>query len=172
MSVVELRPRFRLRSDWTVADIHDRINDALNAQKEKRYEGFVEPTHLILRFPYIQRKLWSPQIDMTIKDEEDYTLIRGHIGPSPSVWTLFMFLYFALGMGFLFLLMLGYSQWSMDKSMWALYCSPACLLMMVVLYYGARAGQNRAKHQIDELKNFITNSLESNFSVIPRDEWD
>lgn len=172
MSAIELRPRFRLLSDLEANKISDLIRNAIQTDPDHRYEGFVHDSHIVLRFPREQRKMWSPQIDMTLEaHEKEGTVIRGHIGPSPGIWTFFMFLYFLFGVAFLFLLMVGYSQYTMYSRLWPLWVGMGCVALMGLLYLAAKQGQKKAMPQTSKLKAFVTKTLDNQFVVIPREEW-
>ena len=107
-------------------------------------------------FPY-----WKPQLSLRIEQEEEVQyVVRGIFGPSSSVWTFFMFLYFlwiVAWMTFFTLWFVG-EQIKSQEFRWALPASFFILFLTILTYLSARYGQNKAKREMALLRRFAIES--------------
>lgn len=141
--------------------IVDRINDrADNENPEGILVKYVH-NHLILDFPSYSKKFWSPQMDINLEHDEEsgQVRVRCMIGPSSTVWTMFMFFYGILGFAGLIGLMIGTSQWSMDKTPWGLWIFGAAAILGGVLHLASLEGQRLSRDEMRLMKQFLDKSL-------------
>ena len=108
---------------------------------------------------------WSPHMDFRVEDTEDshrdHCTIQGMIGPRPSVWTLFMFFYFSIGLiGFGFTTH-AISIWLMDKTISGYFWSlPLTILFMLTAYQAGKLGEKLGEDQVEILKDVVRKALQ------------
>jgi hypothetical protein len=115
----------------------------------------------VLDVPEQVAHYWSPRVTFEIeKDEEDpnKSLVRGLIGPKPQVWTMFVFIYFSIGVVGLFVTILGLSKMSLGGSSVLVWAFPFALVLMSTAYLASKSGQKLGAKQIELLKVFFRDS--------------
>lgn len=163
MTPPRLRPRFRAivpcHPDVALAKFEKRLQ-----QPDCQFTGSILKRHLSLTLRSDLRHAWSPVLNVDaeplsrsaeIPEGQIGTLLRGHFGPHPNLWTLFLALYAAFTFSALFMLMLGYAQWMSGQSPWALWAVPAAAIAIGTLSIFARLGQQRAQAQMLQLQAFF-----------------
>jgi hypothetical protein len=101
------------------------------------------------------RRLWSPYLSVQVEPKERGALLRGRFGPPPEMWTLFMFLYTAVGFLSLMGLMLGFVQWQSGMEAWGFWGVYIGVPGLILLYGISAAGQRLSSHQMEELRDRI-----------------
>ena len=88
--------------------LRPRFEHHLNSSKEillANFEKVKKPPflvkriddHLFIRFEQGLRTFWTPELHLELHDEENNSCrINGLFGPSPTLWTFFMFLHFGV----------------------------------------------------------------------------
>ena len=94
---------------------------------------------------------------------DDDTILRGHYGPSPTVWTLYVFIYAILGLLILIATVIGFANMSIGNSGMILIVVPFLLISFLSFYFTSHYGQKKASHQIEELETFFNECLNSNW---------
>lgn len=155
------RPRFRFLTPMPAEEVIDRVK---NYGKNRVARPVIRQVHghIVLSIPEEDRHFWSPQMDVSAEHEPDHdqTLVRCLIGPMPTVWTMFMFVYGFFGfIGFVGLT-LGMSQWTLEKNMWGFWLVPVSLLGMVAMWLVSVEGKKLARAEMHALKNFVDEALE------------
>ena len=93
------------------------------------------------------------------EDDPDKSLVRGIIGPKPNVWTMFMFIYFGIGIVGLFGSSYGLSKLTLGKeSTLFVWAFPIALLLMSTAYFASKSGERLGSDQINLLKTFFRDS--------------
>ena len=107
-----------------------------------------------------ERRVWSPCLSVQVEPAQDGSLLRGRFGPHPELWTLFVFLYAAVGFLAVLGLMLGFVQWQSGMDAWGF--RGACLGFpgLGVLYAVSATGQRLSAHQMEELRERIGELVE------------
>lgn len=124
--------------------------------------GIIIGNHIFLDINQKEQHYWSPQLNFRVEEHETdkkKSIVAGLIGPKPSVWTLFIFIYFFIGVSGFFLsakgvakLMLGeYSHW--------ILAIPFSILLMLSAYGVGKYGEYLAKDQIEILKKFVRKAV-------------
>ena len=154
MTTVRPRPRFELgfddRPDEVMQRLRDRLKDCPNCT------GASVGNHAELFVPESEQHLWSPWLSVTAEaGAEDRTTLRGRFGPHPTVWTLYMFLSFALGFALLVFSSWGYAQWVMEITPWALYAVPVLVVLGALLYGVSLVGQRLGADQMNDLRSSL-----------------
>ncbi len=99
-----------------------------------------------------RRTFWSPHLSVQVEPTDGGSLLRGRFGPHPELWTLYMFLYTAVGFLATIGLMLGFVQWQSDMDPWGLWGVWLGVPGLAILYGVSVAGQRLSAHQMQELK--------------------
>lgn len=158
LSAHQIRPRFEVDVNFSVKEIEEKIKCALKAENAPCL-GRVDHGFVRLMLPYEVQHYWSPQLSINLLEDGDRTTIRGLYGPSPSVWTMFVFFYALIGLAILVVLIFGTSYISLDKSGAILWLIPVLVLIFASLYLVSFFGQRLGHDQIEILHNFVEASL-------------
>lgn len=163
MSIEEviLRPRFQKKIPFSGEYILNR----LAASKDKQTDFIVSRVdqHVFIRIPKHKQHFWSPQLHLRIEDvDENSCIIHGLFGPSPTVWTFFMFLHFLVACLFIGFGIWAYSNAVLNNS----YAIQVALMFLMViiwfsLYFGGRWGKSTGKPEMIDLHNFMNSTIDS-----------
>lgn len=160
-----VRPRIRLESELSPEEITNTIRTNLR-------EGFcpcngqVTANYATIYPPLDEQHYWSPQLTITLEENEDKTLIRGLYGPRPSVWTMFVFFYSIIGFAIIIVSMIGLSYWTLGMPTGILWFVPALILLFLSLYLVAYFGQRFGHKQLKRIHRFIEYCLEQEIETI------
>lgn len=107
-----------------------------------------------------ERRVWSPCLSIQVEPAPEGSLLKGRFGPHPELWTLFMFLYAAVGFLAVMGLTLGFVQWQSGLEAWGFW--GACLGFpgLGALYAVSATGQRLSAHQMEELRGRLDALLE------------
>ncbi len=159
-SLTHIRPRFRFTLDLKEEEALARI------EKQKMAEEYLmvrkEGDLIKLDIPKNDRHYWSPQMNIRLeKDEEDETktILRVLIGPRPAVWTMFTFIYFALGILGFSLAFWGFSKWMLGEFSHWVWAFPISLAFMLTAYLSGKYGEKLGHDQMEVLKDFLRAAL-------------
>lgn len=158
MTDLELRPRFKKRIRLKPPEIIKRIKSALD-KKSLQIEASIVTNHVYFRIPQDQQHYWSPQLSLELQEDSAGTMLRGLYGPSPKVWTMFMFIYMGIGFFGLIGLFYGLSQWSLNITPNGLWIVPAAIVLEIIFYFIARTGKKLAADQMKQLQEALNNIL-------------
>ena len=155
MSELKFRPRFKIETLLTPEQAEERIT--------ARFRGLHEfvtshvKGHYIVQMPEQARQYWSPQMDVSVyyDDYTETTQIRCLLAPAPAVWTMFMFLYSFAGFGIMFGLIIGSSQYTLDKNPWGFWMALGSFAVMAILFGIAQFGKSITKEEMRSMRNFI-----------------
>ncbi|KAA3612001.1 MAG: hypothetical protein D8M58_19840 [Calditrichaeota bacterium] len=169
MSGLELRPRFKIETDLSPENVIQKICTSIDG-KDAPCEGSVVTNHAVLRMPENEIHFWSPQLNLDVSKKDDGSEIRGLFGPSPGVWTLFMFLYMGFAVIGIFGLFYGLSQMTLDKEPVALWSVPIIIALELSLYFIAQTGKKLGQKQMHELNSILNRVLKNTNSLSTREE--
>ena len=125
-------------------------------------KGKIVENHIILDIEGERAHYWSPQLNFRIEkddDNEDHTIMAGLIGPRPAVWTLFMFVYFSIGIAGFVISTFGVSRLLIGEYSNLLWAFPVAILFMLTAYSVGKYGERLASDQIEMLKQFIRDAV-------------
>ena len=148
-------PAVRPRIELALADDPDRVMAALRSRLHDcpGCTGVSVGRHAELFVPEAERRVWSPWLSVTAEaGDRGGSLVRGRFSPHPHVWTLYMFLAFAIGFALLVGITWGYAQWAMDERPWALASVPLGAAALAGLYGASLVGQRLGADQMDHLE--------------------
>lgn len=112
---------------------------------------------------------WSPQLNFRVEKEDDgeeRTVIAGIIGPRPNVWTLFMFVYFSIGIAGFFITSYGISRYMLGEYSHALWGLPLAAIIMATAYQAGKFGEKLGAEQVDYLKGFVSKAVGAEFVIV------
>ncbi len=158
---VLLKPRFKEEREESIDEIITKFKDEF-ATGTCEYCSKIIDHHIVIDIPKNKDHFWSPQLHIEVeKNEENRTIVKGLFGPKPQVWTLFMFIHFAVAVAFIVFLVMAYTQWNLKKDYsFSLTMCIALPICWVVLYFLGQLGKKKGYQQMIELDNFLTKVLE------------
>lgn len=124
--------------------------------------GKIVGHHVILDIAGEEVHYWSPQLNFRVEEDEDTpgrALIAGLIGPRPAVWTLFMFVYFSIGVAGFFITSYGISRYMVGERSVAIYGLPLAAVIMLTAYQAGQFGERLGAEQVDWLKHFVRDAV-------------
>ncbi len=156
-----IRPRIHLETNFTPDEINKRIRKQLSEENDL-CTGTSTKGFATICPPEKEQHFWSPQLTITLEtDENDNTHVRGLYGPKPSVWTMFVFFYAAIGFAIMVISMIGLSYWTLGKPATILWLVPFLLLVFLSLYLVAYFGQRLGHKQMTNLHRFLEKCLDT-----------
>ena len=153
-----IRLRFHIESDYTIEELIAIIRTNLD-KEDAPCTGRAKDRYATLLVSKEERHYWSPQLSLTLEEEDGNCLIRGVYGPAPSVWTMFVFFYSLIGFLVIIIGVLGLSNISLGKSSAILWFVPVLLVIFFSLYMVSYFGQNMGKEQMITLHRFFKECL-------------
>lgn len=159
LNSIRTRPRFKLYTDLSLEEYEANLKKYLNEHQDQFY-GNINKEVATIFVRKEEDNYWKPNLALRIEKEDEKTVIRGIFGPSTSVWTFFMFLYFLFTVSWMTFVTLYYVEKQINTSNypWALPCSFAVLGLIALTYLAARFGQIKAKEEMQELRKFAEES--------------
>lgn len=156
LNKILLKPRFKLEIREDMATISEKFSDEF-ARGASKFSGKIVDHHIIIDVPKNEEHFWSPQLHMELEnDEKAGTLIKGLYGPKPQVWSLFIFIHFAVALTFMVFVVLTYTRWSLEQDYsFALLMSVIMPILWFVLYFIGRLGRKKGAKQMFEIDNFL-----------------
>jgi hypothetical protein len=154
-----IRPRIKVRTSLSCEDINQRIRGLLRSG-DATCEGQSTKGFATIYPPKEDQHYWSPQLTITVEEDEEGNLVRGLYGPKPSVWTMFVFFYAAIGFATMIILMIGLSLWSLGSSATILWLVPVLVFLFLTLYLVAYFGQKLGHKQMGNIHRFMEECLD------------
>ena len=153
LEVRRVRPRFRINTPYSAEEVLERIQIKLDKENAP-CKGRLIAGHATLLIPHEDQHYWSPQLSLSVEDDEGGSLLRGLYGPRPSVWTMFIFFYSLIGVAILFVAIFGFSYKSLDGNAGILWLLPVLVLIFLTLYVVAYFGKKLGHDQMVILHHF------------------
>ncbi len=154
-----LRPRFKR----TIPENNETILKRLEDSKSKQSDFVVSriDNHVFIRIPKNKQHFWSPQLHIEVDEIDDNSCeLYGLFGPSPTVWTFFMFLHFLV-----VCLFIGFGIWAYTNAILenSFVLQVVLMILMVfiwfVLYFGGRMGKATGRPEMIELYQFLNTTI-------------
>jgi hypothetical protein len=146
---------------------------SLLKNSHKSITGNIVDNHVILDIVESEVHYWSPQLNFRLEESDEnpkHTIVQGLIGPRPAVWTLFMFIYFSVGILGFFVASFGLCRWMLGEFSSLVWALPIAVLFMLTAYKAGKYGEQLGADQIELLKHFVREALakpENNTKEIP-----
>ncbi len=159
LNSIRNRPRFKLYTDLSLEEYEINLKEYLDKNQDQFYGNINREVATI----FVKKEIdnyWKPNLALRIEREDGKTAIRGIFGPSSSVWTFFMFLYFLFTVSWMTFSTLYYVEKKINTTNypWALPCSVIVLGLIALTYAAVRFGQMKAKDEMQELRRFAEES--------------
>jgi len=161
MSSFRVRPRFTVETEFDMEHLRHRIeviNEAAQSHNRLQVQLFEE--RIKLQMPEKGSHYWSPELEMTFRNVEGTTQIRGRYGPHPNVWTLFTLLYLAIAITSLFVMIIGFARLSLGISSRILWLLPLLLGSYLFLYIVSQLGQKLGADETFTIHHFVEELLQ------------
>lgn len=152
-----IRPRFETTSNKSVEEISRKMKQMLDDENAP-CEGKVRMGYIALNPKEEDCHYWSPHLSVTIEETEDdetVSIIRGLYGPSPGVWTMFVFFYSIIGLSLLIVMVIGFANRSIGESCTILWLIPFLVVAFLSLYIASYFGQKKGHDQVEILHNYL-----------------
>ncbi len=159
MATFRVRPRIRRESPKSVEETIATFKKTFD-EDNKTVLGTIVQHHMIFKIRQKDQHFWSPELHLSVDDYEGTILVRGHVGPKSTVWTMFIFMYILVGVLALFSLMIGLSNWSLDIPTNAFWYSGGAVFLFVLIFIAAQVGQKIGHEQTEILMAFFNNTFE------------
>ncbi|WP_147678455.1 GTP-binding protein [Algibacter pacificus] len=164
---IVLRPRFKIeipRSNTSVLEDFEKSKTTQTDIIVNRLDD-----HVFIKQPKYIEHFWSPQLHLEInKIDANRCVLQGLIGPSPTMWTLFMFFHFIIASLFIAFGVWAYSNWTLKTDY--IFQISLMLLMVIIwvaLYFGGRIGRASSKAEMQTLQDFMLEILnEPNTNIL------
>lgn len=156
------RPRFKIYTDLGLEECAERLKNQLTIQT-KTFQGNINREIANIWVKTEHNEFWKPYLSLRTEYEEHKTVIRGIFGPSPAVWTFFMFLYFIFGIT----LMVFATIWLVTKQIksndfsWAVYATFFSSVCLVLTFLATKFGQRKAKKEMKQLREFAVSMFDN-----------
>ncbi|KPM47215.1 hypothetical protein [Jiulongibacter sediminis] len=161
MTSIRTRPRFRTVSKQSAEELKQRIKIHLENYKEEGIIGKVYDAHCSFDIGLKDHHFWSPHLNVNFdeNEEEGGTIIRGRYGPAPTIWTVFMFGYGALGISFTFAALYGLSELALKQEAAILWVLPFLLGGILTLWLSGQTGQKLGVEQTFRIHQFFEEAI-------------
>ena len=155
-----LRPRFTIELSTENETALKAFETAKTTQSN--YHITRIDNHVFIKIPKDQQHFWSPQLHLEIIQlDEKRSTLYGLFGPSPTVWTLFMFLHFLVGTLFIGFAVWAYSNYSLGNPF---HLQTTLMVLLILcwfaLYFGGRIGKSTGNKEMRALDKFMREVLE------------
>ena len=141
MSRFALRPNFRQEISLERDAVQERIARFLSREAAE-FEVKSFPGFMCLRLPDSQRHFWTPRLNLSFDEEEEgKTVINGIYGPNSHVWGMFLYGYLFFGFLALVGLIVGVSQWVIEKTPTAFWLFVPAVAGLIGIYVSGQIGR-------------------------------
>lgn len=158
----KIRPRFKLETPESQETFIQLVQ--AEAQKDSSVKLMVyKGQFLKLSIPQNEQHYWSPVVNISCNDKEEAnkTIIRGHIGPSENVWSLFVLVYAALSILGFFGSVWAYVQWVLNKETKYFIIVPIAVLLVLSIFITSKFGQYKGHAQMVRLLRFLRRAVDT-----------
>ncbi len=145
-SIAHIRPRFKIIIPHKKEDIMKRLYVLLE-NSPKEVVGKIIDNHIILDIVEEEMHYWSPQLNFRVEQDEldhNCSVVSGLIGPRPSVWTMFMFIYFSIGLIGFIVSSIGVSKMLLGEYSNLILAFSIAILVMLSAYKTGKYGEQLA----------------------------
>ena len=160
-SDIYLRPRFKMNFEENHQNLIEKFK-YISKNKTSKFGILISDGHVIIDIPMEENHFWSPQLNIEIERiEENRSLVKGLFGPKPQVWTLFMFIHFAMAFAFIGFSIIAYVKYTLKSDYKIALAVTAVLpILWITMYFLGRLGRKRGHKQMDDLYGFMMMTLD------------
>ncbi len=156
----EVRPRFEIRREEPAGPLLERVSLRLRA-RDCPFCGFVADDRIALYVGPSRQRLWSPELRVDVTQQGEHTVLQGMYAPHPHVWITYVAVLAIVLVGLVSAVIFALVQASMNQRPVALYALPPLLVIGGAAYALAFVGQGFAADEMDELRAFLDDALDS-----------
>ena len=151
---VVLRPRFSFEINLETKVILEHFR---SYTKNKNYINVsVIDSHVFLKISKKNKHFWSPQLHLEIIDENESSTIKGLFGPSPVVWTLFMFFHFLIAGLFIGSGVWAYVNYNLNETLiLPIALMVSMIIIWIIFYFGGQIGKQKGRQEMNILHQFM-----------------
>lgn len=165
LSIFRFQPAFTVDVAMDKQTAITRLQTAI-ASDELR--GLAESAGTVFDFKIerTSRRFWSPHLSAQFSEASDTSeraQLFARFSPRPEIWTMFIAFYFVAAILMSLLAIVGYAQWSLGYSPWALIGVPVGAVAMVGLHLGSLVGQSLSADQMELLRSRFDRAIELAF---------
>lgn len=164
MTSIRIRPRFKHHVELSSKEIQEKIHQSLK-NEDAVCRAVQVPGYTVLKIPAKSRHFWSPQLSLSLEEEDGKTFISGLYGPNPTVWAVFFFGYGAIGVLSLFATIYGLVEVILSKDWTFMLSLPILAIIALILYFIAQFGQKLGVEQTFEIHHFYESIVNSKVSI-------
>ena len=159
MSKYVIRPRFKLKSNFTKKVVFDKL---LSLSQNNGIVTQLVSNRIKLSIPFDKQEYWSPILTISIEglDSSNDSELKCLIGPKENVWLMFVFIYGIAAMTFLFGGMMSLSELTLGIYSPMLLSIPISLILILLTFIAAKIGQRKGYDQMIFLINSTFEVLE------------
>lgn len=158
MADIRLRPRFRQEAPCPPGQVLRVLGDAVR-REDAPFEGTLFDTSAVLRVLPDDRHFWSPHLEVSVESTPNGSVVHGLFGPHPTVWSMFVGLYVAIGFVAAMGVAYGGAQWILGQAPWAFWAAPAGAVLAVLVWLAGRTGRRLGHAQVLMLYEFVQDRL-------------
>ena len=157
-----LRPRF----SFDINQPNEKALSSFESSKKSQSKFIVSRTgnHVFIRVPKAHQQITSPQLHLEIIPVNEHkSTVKGLFGPSPTIWTLFMFLHFIIAVLGLAICVWIYTKWSLGRA-FDLQIIAIVILFFVwlTLYFIGQSNKKKSIPEMLEQHHFMRDVLRTN----------
>ncbi len=152
------RPKCNLRIQVPASLFLSTIQNQLDNKQDVR--GRLVNNHVYLQLPESEQHYWSPELHVTVLEEENGTTVKGIAGPNGKVWATFMVFYGLAIMLFIFGGSLGLSELYLGMSSLWIWSIPASFTLYAFIFVAAKYGQRLGAAQLIQLREFLDETID------------
>ncbi|MGV4415426.1 hypothetical protein [Chryseobacterium sp. T1] len=159
LTSIRTRIRFKLKTNLTPEAYSENLKEYL-AENTTEFTGNINTEIATIYVRNDNQQFWKPNLSLRTELDDNTTYIRGIFGPSPSVWTFFMFLYFLFSIAWMVFFTMYYVEKQIESNdyPWSLGVSFVALALLISTYIAAQVGQRLSKKEIKQLRKFAEES--------------
>jgi hypothetical protein len=154
----KIRPRFKLQTPLDIDPMMDRIAHHCLEADDVHHRRLARVIRLSI--PIEEQHVWSPVLHLSFDREGDYTIIRGLIGPSESVWQTVTVFYLSVSILGFFGSMYAFAEWQLNDNWGWLLVIPLTLIALSSIFAISFAGKKQAHTQMLHLLRFLRKAVD------------
>ncbi|MGR3812032.1 hypothetical protein [Jiulongibacter sp. NS-SX5] len=160
MTSIRTRPRFRHVSSVNLPTLKFQLENYVNEHPDSGIVSRFYPDHCTFDISLKEHHFWSPHLNVNYdEDPEEGTILRGRYGPAPTIWTVFMFGYGAMGTALTFVSLYGLSKLALQQDATVLWSCPLLILGIMTLWIIGQTGQKLGVEQTFRIHHFLEEAL-------------
>lgn len=156
-----LKPRFKEVIDDSKSAVKSKFTSSFSKTNHSFRTKIIDD-HMIIDVAEDQDHFWSPQLQLELESVDNQTILKGLFGPKPQLWTLFMFIHFAIALAFAIFLVLAYTKYNLNQDyQFSLILCLTMPVLWILFYLFGQFGKKKGYDQMLALDNFVKEIVNS-----------